>query len=482
MKEKILIFFSLVFCSIVSAQNLELFSSNQPFYEFEAIAPGKSYQYDIGEKDVFYHKSDSIFVFNKVRIEPSESNKLGLRLRFTFTDLVGNEIICDHTDIKKLIPKLECSGEMIYPELLSEEFNRFGIQFRGWRDEYQIVKAKNLNSDYSKALDRVYRVQLVNNCLEPTKWEFVLDSEDYSDFNNRLKSDNYLNQRRIIAHSWFNIPMDFYKKLLKYYNPKLDVNMIEISYDELSNKSENIEINFDSLRNPLDKKLEIEILEIGHKSNRPISCLDPEEFYKKQFGLILSDKTYTYSTILDKELPLTRFQDRGFYTADNESPFYVQWLRHVDDVKVSTIEMPDSEVIIEIRLTGEYSPYEIVIGNVDLSIMNEQILCGFLFGVNTYTTNVRNNSRPNTINYDPTQYPEHRKPYLYLIDKKTGKWVNNQFKGVEKFYISFEDITYEKVNIHVLSYERIIPVWMAQIKLPTDFVEKCRVRRRLFNY
>ena len=142
MKEKILIFLSLVFCSIVSAQNLELFSSNQPFYEFEAIAPGKSYQYDIGEKDVFYHKSDSIFVFNKVRIEPSESNKLGLRLRFTFTDLVGNEIICDHTDIKKLIPKLECSGEMIYPELLSEEFNSFGIQFRGWRDEYQIVKAK----------------------------------------------------------------------------------------------------------------------------------------------------------------------------------------------------------------------------------------------------------------------------------------------------------------------------------------------------
>lgn len=227
----------------------------------------------------------------------------------------------------------------------------------------------------------------------------------------------------------------------------------------------------------------MKIIEIGHQSKREISILDPEEYYKKQFGLVLSaEKNYNYASILDEELPLTRFQDRGFYKAENQSPFYVQWLKNVDDVKITTIEMKDSEVIVEIRLTGEYSPYEIVVGNVDLSIMNEQILCGFLFGVNTFTTNMRNNSRPNTINYDPTQYEDHRKPYLYLVDKKTGEWVNNQFKGVEKFYVSFDDITYEKINIHVLSYERIIPVWMAQVKLPNDFVEKLRVRRRLFNY
>ncbi|MGB1508202.1 MAG: hypothetical protein ACPG9L_05845, partial [Crocinitomicaceae bacterium] len=96
-----------------------------------------------------------------------------------------------------------------------------------------------------------YRVQLVNNCLEPTKWEFVLDSEDYSDFDKRLKSTNYLNQRRILAHSWFNVPMDFYKKLMKYYNPKLDLDLIDLSYDELSTISENTKINFNLLRNNL---------------------------------------------------------------------------------------------------------------------------------------------------------------------------------------------------------------------------------------
>ena len=483
MKKALSICFLLFVQSYFFAQSINDTDATNVLYEIEAFAPGKSYSYDIGEKDLFYHKSDSILVFTKVKIESSESKKTGLRLKFTFIDKVGNEIVCDATDVKKLIPKLECKGEMLYPEILSEEFNRFGVQFRGWRNEYSIKKAQDLPLEYDEALDRAYRVQLVNNCLEPTKWEFVLDSEDYTDFKKRKKSDNYLNQRRILAHSWFNVPMEFYMKLLKYYNPQVDNELFNLSYDELSKKAEEVKIDFNLLRGPLDKELDLEIIEIGHQSKRKISILDPEEYYKKQFGLVLSeDKNYDYASILDEELPLTRFQDRGFYKAENQSPFYVQWLKQVDDVKITTIQMKDSEVIVEIRLTGEYSPYEIVVGNVDLSIMNEQILCGFLFGVNTFTTNMRNNSRPSTINYDPTQYENHRKPYLYLVDKKTGQWVNNQFKGVEKFYVSFDDITYEKINIHVLSYERIIPVWMAQVKLPNDFVEKLRVRRRLFNY
>ena len=471
-----------VLCFFGNGQNVDLFSSEKPYLEMEAFAPGKSYSYDIGEKDDFYHRSDSVLIFNKVRIEPFNSKRNGLRLKFTFIDKAGNEVICPDTDIRKLIPKIDSKGEMIYPELLSEEYNRFGVQFRGWRDEYDLKQSPNVSEEYASALDRAYRVQLVNNCLEPTKWEFVLDSEDYSDFKKRRKSDNYLNQRRILAHSWFNVPMDFYKKLIKFYNPEVDTDLLDLTYDELSEKAENVPVDFSALRGPLKENVPIDILEIGHKSNRKISILDPEEYYKKQFGLVLSEKEYTYSTILDEELPLTRFQDRGFYTTENLTPFYVQWLKYVDDIKISTIEMEDSEIILEIRLTGEYSPYEIVLGNVDLAIMNEQILCGFLFGVNTFITNVRNNSRTATFNYDPTQYPSHRKPYLYLVDKKTGKWVNNQFKGVEKMYVSFEDINYNKLNIHVLSYERIIPVWMGQVRLPEEFVEKVRIRRRLFNY
>jgi metal-sulfur cluster biosynthetic enzyme len=371
---------------------------------------------------------------------------------------------------------------MVYPEFLSEEFNRFGVQFRGWRDEYTIVKADNIEPEYSEALDRVYRVQLINNCLEPGKWEVVVDSEDYSDFSERRKSDNNLNQRRILAHSWFNLPMDFYKTLLKINNPELETDLINLGYNELTAISEKTPIDFNQLREPLDEKLDIEIIEIGHQSKRVIEILDPEEYYKKKFGLVLSEDSYTYESILNQRLPLTRFQDRGFYSREKADSFYVQWLKYVDDVEINTIEVHDVGVILEIKLTGENAPYEIVLGNVDPAIMNEQILCGFLFGVNTYITNVRNNSRPSTIVYDPTQYPSYRRPYLYLIDKKTGNWVNNQFKGVEKIYISYDDIDREILNIYVLSYERIVPVWMARVRLPDDFVEQIRVRRRLFNY
>ena len=448
----------------------------------DAFSPGLDYQYDIGEKDEFYHKSESFLVFDKIIIEPAQKmfrNKLGLK--FSFLDRSGNKIVVDNTDIFKLTPGYDCSGDMLFAEVLSEEYNRFGVQFRGWRNEFSIEESADLPQEYADALSRIYRIQLVNNCLDPTKWEVVIDAEDYTDYKKRRKSDNHLNQRRIIAHSWFNVPMKFYKNLLSLKNPNFDLSLVDLSYEELSQKAESVKVDFSSLRGPLLSVLETEIVEVGHKSERKIVPLDPEEYYKKQFGLILSGKEYDYKNVLDTELPLTRFKDRGFYTADNE-PFYVQWLKHVDDVKITTVKTSDSELYSEIRIGGEYAPYEIVLGNVDLALMNEQILCGFLFGVNTYITNIRNKSTPHSMGYDPSQYPDDKKPYLYLVDKKTGNWVNNQFKGVEKVYVSYDDIERDIVTIHVLSYERIIPVWMARVKLPSDFVEQLRVRRRLFNY
>ena len=125
MKKVLTIIFVCFVQSSFFAQNLQTIDAANVSYEIEAFAPGKTYIYDIGEKDLFYHKSDSILVFTKVKIESSESTRKGLRLKFTFIDKVGNEIVCDATDVKKLIPKLECNGEMLYAEILSEEFNFF---------------------------------------------------------------------------------------------------------------------------------------------------------------------------------------------------------------------------------------------------------------------------------------------------------------------------------------------------------------------
>ncbi len=481
----VIFFCSSLFASTPESRNVDWIFANYPDKKItiEAFSPGDAYRYDIGEKDSFYHKDENQLVFRKVMIEPAYNmSRKRIGVRFTFEDGSGNKIIADKADVMKLTPQMDCSGDMAIPEMLSEEYNRFGIQFRGWRSEFEVVKSDGIEKEYSDAIDRIYRIQVVNNCLEPTKWEVVVESEDYSDFTERRKSSHHFNQRRIIAHSWFNVPMEFYKKLFLFKNPGSDASLLELGYDELSERSELIQIDFDQLRGPIIEELNTEIIEVGHQSGRKVEPLDSEEYYKKQFGLILDQKQYTYKTILDAPLGLTRFQDRGFYKDHDVDPFYVQWLNHVDDVKLNRIKLNNSSLYTELRIGGEYAPYEIVLGNVDLALMNEQVLCGFLFGVNTYITNIRNNSTPHNIGFDPTQYPDDKKPYLYLVNKETGEWVNNQFKGVEKVYISYDDIDKDILTVTVLSYERIVPVWMAKVKLPNEFVEQLRVRRRLYNY
>ena len=481
----IIFFCSSMFASAPESRNIDWIFANYPDKKItiEAFAPGDAYRYDVGEKDAFYHKDKNQLVFRKVVIEPAyDMSRKSIGVRFTFEDASGNKIIADKADVMKLTPQMDCSGDMAIPEMLSEEYNRFGIQFRGWRGEFEIVKSEGIDKEFSEAIDRIYRIQVVNNCLEPTKWEVVVEAEDYSDFTERRKSSHHFNQRRIIAHSWFNVPMEFYKKLFLFKNPESDGSLLDLGYDELSERSETIQIDFDQLRGPIIEELKTEVIEVGHQSGRKVEPLDSEEYYKKQFGLILDEKEYTYKTILDAPLELTRFQGRGFYTDNGVDPFYVQWLNHVDDVKINRIKLNNSNLYTELRIGGEYAHYEIVLGNLDLALMNEQVLCGFLFGVNTYLTNIRNNSTPHNIGFDPTQYPDDKKPYLYLINKETGEWVNNQFKGVEKVYISYDDIDKDILTINVLSYERIVPVWMAKVKLPEEFVEQLRVRRRLYNY
>jgi len=71
---------------------------------------------------------------------------------------------------------------------------------------------------------------------------------------------------------------------------------------------------------------------------------------------------------------------------------------------------------------------------------------------------------------------------VLLTHKKNDKWVNNQYKGVEKIYLSYESIEQDVLEIYVLSYERITPVWMAKVKLPKSLREKVRIRKQLYQY
>jgi len=448
----------------------------------KAINPGYKYLYDVGEKDSVYGKNAKSFRFTEIVITLLDKMPKGkILVDFKFLDAKSNSVHVNNVDLLRLIPKFDTAGQMNYPEMITEEYNRFGYVFRKEHNEFSITLNEDSKKELQEATDRTYRCKITNNCLAPTKWEFDLTSEDYTDFNTRLKDASNLNQNRILSHSWFYIDTDLYATLMKIKNPNMDI-PVSIEYDTLSKIAEEVVVDFNKLRSPIIKREYSKVIEFGYKSGRKIEPLDVEQHYKKKFELLLKGDVSTYTSVLEEPIHTTQFKDEGFYKSETPKIFDLKWMKYLDSVYLNTIDVKDAQTYVEIEITGKWAPYKITIGNVDLAQLNEQKLHGMLFGFNTYPKTRRYNTIQSTINYDADLLPEHLKPYVVLSQKENNKWVNNQYKGVEKIYLSYDSIEQDILEVYVLSYERITPVWMAKIKLPKSLREKIRIRKQLYQY
>ncbi|MFT5818895.1 MAG: hypothetical protein ACI8ZM_000116 [Crocinitomix sp.] len=447
----------------------------------EANSPGFGYKYDIGEKDAFYGDTTS-FRFEKVTISLHDKMPAGKVITdIIFIDNHENKIVIAGVDLMRLIPKFDAQDDLIYAEIIEEEFNRFGYTFRKEHNEFAIQISDGKQEQLRQIENRAYRCQIVNNCLAPTKWEFTLTTEDYSDFDSRLKATDNLNQNRILSHSWFYFDLGLYSELIHLKNPELkaDFNM---NYDSLSNRAEEVVVDFSQLRKPIKYRSKAQVLEIGYKTGRLIEPLDNEQFYKKESKLFLEGTDQTYTSILETPIKTTQFKDAGFYSELTPKEFDLNWMKYLDSVYVDVIDVKGTESYVEFKITGQWTPYEITIGNIDLAQLSEQKLLGLLFGLNTYPKNRRYNPVQSTINFDADLLPNEIKPYVWLSSKEDGKWINNQYKGIEKVYLTYESLERDVLVLYVLSYERITPVWMTRIKLPNDMREKVRIRKGLYNY
>ncbi len=448
----------------------------------DATTPGFDYKFDIGEKDSSYGKNDSIFRFHKVYIKLKDRMPKGKVIAdFTFVDASNNRISIKSVDLLRLTPKFDATGDMIYPEIIEEEFNRFGYVFRKEHEEFSIELQDNQSTELQDIKDRAYRCKIVNNCLAPTKWEFELTSADFSDYNQRLRNSINLNQNKVLSHSWFYLDKALYRELINLKNPGKNI-PYDMEYNKLSDLAEQVPIDFSTLRNPIKRRLASKTVELGHKSGRKIEPLDNELFYKKNFKLFLEGNNDTYKTILETPVKTTQFKDQGFYTAATPKEFDLNWMQHLDSVNIDVIDIKGTDAYVEITLTGQWAPYKINIGNVDLAQLDEQKLFGMLFGINTYPKSRRYNPKQNTLVYDAELLPDEIKPYVLLTKKDDHKWVNNQYKGIEKIYLTYESLERDVLQIYVLSYERITPVWMASVKLPKGIREKVRIRKSLYSY
>lgn len=458
----------------------------------KANSPGRSYKFDIGEKDAVYDGHLGAFNFDEVKIQLLDHMPKGsILVNISFIDKLGNVAKVDNFDLMRIIPKYDTHGDMLYSEILLEEFTRFGVVFRREHKEFDIVMKETIPQvqimkqtvpHIQKSADQIYRMAITNNCLEPTKWEMNLTSEDFSDFKTRRKGGLNLNQNKILSHCWFYLQEDLYMALRQYKNSNVDKDYF-LPYDSLNMLGEATVIDFESLRYPLKTSLNPKVLEVGHQSNRIIEPIDIEAFYKWDFGLFLTKRDkLTYRTILETPMEIARFTDAGFYNEETPNTYDYSYLKYIDDVEITTIDAPQSDCYTEIKLTGEYAPYEITIGNIDLAYPDEQKLTGLLFGYNTYPKNRRYNPVVSTLFYHADDFPKLLQPYVVLTDKSNGKWVNNQPKGIDKIYLSYENSERDILQIYVLSYERVTPVWMARVKLPKNIRETVRIRRNLYNY
>lgn len=471
----------------------QLFSDHNNKLITTGISPNSNYKYDAWEKDMAFNNSN-VLNFNTITLSLNDVMPKGqVLVDMVFEDGIGNKIKFNAFDLMRVVPTLNTTGAHLYPELLLEEFNRFGVGFRKEFNEFKIERSKQNTDEVNKALDRVYRASITNGCLDPGKWEIVLTSEDYSDFNARVKNPVNYNQNKILAHSWFLIPKNVYKTLVELKNPNVKLNGFDFGdfdYKTLSNFSKGIEIDFEKLRKPIKKSWDTKMIEVGHESNKPIALLDMEEHYKIDYGLFVgydenSLSKETYKSILNPEkqpLQFAQFRDEGFYSPETALTFDMNWLSHLNEITIKSVDLPETECVVEIQVKGKWSPYTLTIGNFDLSTLQEQKLYGLHFGFNTYPKGRRYNPAQATITFDEDLMPKDYERYVLLTDSKTGHWVDNFHKGLGKVYLSFDTLERDVLNIHLISYERIAPLWMGRVKLPKELRERVRIRKQLYNY
>lgn len=450
----------------------------------EMDSPGKNYKFDPGEKDSFHAEDKHELRFRRVYISLHPMTPPGqIQADLVFEDDAGTKVVTQPVDLLRLIPKIDTSGDMQYLELLLEEFHRFGLGFRKEHNEFEIKLSNHASDTLQEAVKRSHRLGLTNNCLDPRKWEMKLVSEDYSDFKERLASPYYLNQNKTLAHSWFYLDSDLYTSLMHLKNPNLTVNPeLAANYEDLAKKTEQVVVDFNQFRN-LKKPHDTRVLEIGHKSQRAIIPLTSEQYYKWDQGIFMNRNEFdTYSTILKKPVKLAQFTGRGFYSPDKPKTFDYDWISRIDKVTMNQIDQPDTDCFAEIELTGNKSPYKLTLGNLDLALLDEQRYYQVFFGVNAYPLSRRNSPPQNTIHYEADLIPDRIKPYFLMTECDSGRWVNNIEKGVELAYIGWESIEKKNMEVYLLSYERITPVWMAKVELNDEMVDRIRVRRRLYTY
>jgi hypothetical protein len=448
--------------------------------EIHVETPGTSYAKDPAEYDVIQDSGAIGFNFRKLSIRLSKSPKVGKILTdFSFFNRDGDHFTIQGVDLLDLVPAIQKKDGLQIVEFLLKEFERFGITY--YRKDGELAWEFGSHSSQSErsALERVYQASLFNNCLEAGKWEMVLASRYYSDFDTTHAKGKKANRFRMVSHSWFSMEPTLYEKLLKIKNPDFRFDPFS-PYDSLSKWGESEQLDIQQFGR-IKRTVKTSIKELGYKSKRELYEMNEEEMYKHWFGLVLNrDQFHNYADVLQTPIKLAKFTDRGFYNPEDTLTVDFSWMNALDRVEMGVQAVQGPDRFVRLRIWGEKCPYEIIIGNYDLGRLNPHKNSALQFGFNPFPKQRLNRESNFSTDYNLGREGKGINPFLILIDKSTGRWVNNQKLGLEQVFIGWQSTEKKVLVFHFVSYERMIPVWMAKLEIEESEWSGSRVTNSLY--
>jgi len=440
-----------------------------------AQTPGKAYRYDPAEKDVAHGDTLAGLRFTRIEVRLAEEQPVGKVIgEFRFFDGKGSVLILDQVNLLDLVPQVAMSGALQYPDILLKEFERYGIIYYKKENEFTLT-AKD-----PQLTERAYQVGLFNNCLEAGRWEMALSTQYYRDYEPTHASPRQFQRYRILAHTWFQFDKDLYALLLRLANPEIAVDPF-LSYDEMTKRAEEVRIPFESFGR-IQRPLHTEMLEVGHKSKRELHELDEEENQKYWHGLVLNrNRFHTYDDVLNTPVWLAKFAKEGFYDPNDSVNFDYGWMRRWDKVEMAVVDTGDGERYVQLKISGDESPYLAVLGNFDIARLNSGKPVNMPFGDNPQPKSRLHRKGNFNTAYNLGPKGKGINPYFFLVDKKTGKFINNQKLGLEQMFLSWQSAKRDALVLYFVSYERMLPIWMARVGLDREESLRDRIANAMYH-
>jgi hypothetical protein len=443
--------------------------------------PELNYSKDPAEKDLVYHLSTKEFDFTKITITLAHfQEKTKALVDMAFKTETGTTFILHSVDLLDLVPLVGQKDGLKYAEFLLKEFERFGVLYYKKENAFSWNTSPKTNSAGLEAIGRTYQAGLFNNCLDAGKWELVINTRYYEKFDSTHASANQNQRYRILVHSWFSLDPALYRLLVKIKNPSLDIDPYT-PYQELSKLAQAESVHVAKL-SKVKRTVDTKVLEFGHRSRRELFELDEEEMYKDWYGLVLNRQQFhTYADILEIPVQMAKFTDNGFYRPEN--PFIIDygWMKKLARVEMNLVESSGPERFVEIKISGEESPYSIVLGNFDLGRLNPNKTVALQFGINPFPKMRLQRKTSFGTGYNLGPDGKAVQPYLLLIDRVSGKWVNNQNLGLEQVFIGWQSIDKQALVIHLVSYERMLPIWVTYLGISDVERRKRQITNAVFN-